>query len=42
MLISLFRVTSLFDTVNNIVTRLMNFRKKQLHEHEQQLSDYNI
>ena len=28
MLISLFRVTSWFDTVCNIVTRLVNFRKK--------------
>ena len=27
MLISLFRVTSWFDTVNNIVTRCLNFRK---------------
>ena len=28
MLISLFRVTSWFYTVNNIVTRCVNFRKK--------------
>ena len=37
MLISLLRVTSWFDTVYNIVTRWENL-KKQLHEHEQQLS----
>ena len=37
MLISLYRVTSWFDTVYNVVTRWMNFRKKQLHEHELQI-----
>ena len=42
MLISLFRVTFWFDTVCNIVTPLMNFRDIHLHEHELQLSDYNI
>ena len=42
MLISLFRVTSWFYTVCNIVTRWLNFGKKQLHEHELQLSDYNM
>ena len=42
MLISLFRGPCWFDTVCNIVTRWMNIRKKQLHEHELQLSDYNI
>ena len=42
MLISLFRVTSWFDTVWNIVTRWVNFRENHLHEHELQLSDYNI
>ena len=26
----------------NVVTRWINFRKKQLHEHELQLSDYDI
>ena len=40
--ISLFRVTSWFDTICNIVTRWVNFREKHLHEHELQLSDYNI
>ena len=34
MLISLFRVTSWFDTVNNAVTRWMNFRENHLHEHD--------
>ena len=43
MLISLLRVTPWFDTVYNIVTRWENFRKtKQLHEREQQLSEYDI
>ena len=36
MLISLFIVTSWFDTVNNAVTRWMNFRENHLHEHEHQ------
>ena len=41
--ISLFRVISWFDTVCIIVTRWVNFEKKtQFHEHEPQLSDYNI
>ena len=35
-----FRVTSWFDTVNNAVTRWMNFRENHLHEHD--LFDYNI
>ena len=42
MLISLVRVTSWFDTVCNIVTHCVNFRENHLHEHELQLSDYNI
>ena len=42
MLISRFRVTSWFDTINNAVTRLMNFRENHLHEHDLQLFDYNI
>ena len=42
MLINLFRVTSRFDTVYNIVTRWVNFENKHLNEHEQQLSDYTI
>ena len=42
MLISLFRVTSWFDTVNNAVTRWMIFRENHLHEHDLQLFDYNI
>ena len=42
MLISLFRVTSWFDTVYNIVTRWVNFRENHLHEHKQQWSDYDI
>ena len=42
MLISLFRVTSWFDTVNNAVTRWMNFRENNLLEHDLQLFDYNI
>ena len=42
MLISLFRHTSWFDTVYNIVTRWVNLRENHLHEHELQLSDYNI
>ena len=42
MLISLLKVTSCFDTVCNIVTRCVNFRENHLHEHELQLSDYNI
>ena len=37
-----FRVTSWFDTVYNVVTRWMNLEKKQLLEHDLQLSDYNI
>ena len=37
-----FLVTSWFYTVCNIVTRGVNFREKHLHEHELQLSDYNI
>ena len=42
MVISLFRVTSWFDTVSNIVTCWVNFRGDHLHEHDQQLhvSDY--
>ena len=40
--LSVFRVTSWFDIVCNIVTRWVNLRKKQLHEHELQLSDHNI
>ena len=39
---NLFRVTSWFYTVYNIVTRWMNFRENHLHEHELKLSDYNI
>ena len=31
-----------FDTVNNTVTRWMNFRENHLHEHDLQLFDYNI
>ena len=42
MLISLFRVTSWFDTVNNAVTPWMNFRENHLHEFGLQLFDYNI
>ena len=42
MLISLFRVTSWFDTVCNIVTRWVKFRENHLHEHKIQLSDYDI
>ena len=42
MLISLFRVTSWFDTICNIVTRCLNLRENHLHEHELQLADYNI
>ena len=42
MLISLFRVTSWFDTVNNAVTRWINFRENHLHEHVLQLFHYNI
>ena len=30
------------DTVYNIVTRWVNFRKSHLYEHELQLSKYNI
>ena len=41
-LISLFKVTSWFDTVNNAVTQWMNFRENHLHEHDLQLFDYNI
>ena len=41
MLISLFRVTSRFDSVCNIVIPWVNFRENHLHEHERQLSDYN-
>ena len=41
-LISLFRVTSWFDIVNNAVTRWMNFRENHLHEHDLQLFNYNI
>ena len=40
MLISLFIVTSWFDTVCNIVTRWVNFRENHLHEHKLQLSVY--
>ena len=39
MLISLFRATSWFDTIRNIVTRWVNFRENHLHKHELQLSD---
>ena len=42
MLISLLRVTSWFDTVNNALTRWMSFRQNHLHEHDLQLFDYNI
>ena len=42
MLIRLFRVTSWFDTVCNIVTRWVNFRENHLHEHKLQYSDYDI
>ena len=42
MLISLFRVTSWFDTVNNAVIRWMNFNEHNLHEHDLQLFNYNI
>ena len=42
MLISLLRVTSLFDTVNNVVTSWMNFKENHLHDHVLQLFDYNI
>ena len=42
MLISLFRVTSWFDTVCNIATHWVNFRDNHLHEHDLQLSNYNI
>ena len=42
MLIKLFRVTSWFDTVCNIVIRWMKFRENRLHEHELQLSDCNV
>ena len=42
MLISLFRVTSWFETVNNAVTRWMNFRENHLHEYDLKLFDYNI
>ena len=42
MLISLFRVTSWFETVNNAVTRWMNLRQNHLHEHDLQLFDYNV
>ena len=42
MLISPFRVTSWFDTVNNAVTHWMNFRENHLHEHDLQLFDYNL
>ena len=34
MLISLFRVTSCFDTVCNVVTRWVNFRENHLHKHD--------
>ena len=37
-----FLVTSWFYTVCKTVTRRVNFREKHLHEHELQLSDYNI
>ena len=33
---------SWFDAICNIVTQWVNFRKKHLHEHELQLSGYNI
>ena len=38
--ISLFRVTSWFNTVCDIVTRWVNFKENYLHEHELQLSGY--
>ena len=42
MLISLFGVTSWFDTICNIVTRWVNFIENHLHEHELLLSDNNV
>ena len=42
MLISLFRVTSWFDTVNNAVTRWMNFSENHLHEYDLQWFNFNI
>ena len=42
MLIRLFRVTSWFDTVCNIVTRSVNFSENRLHEYKLQLADYDI
>ena len=42
MLISLFRVNSWFDAVNNAVTRWMNFREDNLNEHDLQLFNYNV
>ena len=37
-----FIATSWFDTDCNVATRWVNFRDNHLHEHELQLSDYNI
>ena len=37
-----FLVTSSFDSVCITVTRWVNFGEKHLHEHELQLSDYNM
>ena len=37
--IGLFRATSWFDTVNNAVTRWINFRENHLNEHDLQLFD---
>ena len=39
---SFFLVTSWFYSVYNIVTHWVNFREKHLHEHDLQLSDYNM
>ena len=38
MLISLFRVTSWFDTAYNTVAHWLNFRENHLHEHELHLT----
>ena len=37
-----FLVTSWFEFVCVTVKRWVNFREKHLHEHELQLSDYNV
>ena len=42
MLISNSGLTSLFDSVYVVVLRWVNFSEKCLHEHELQLSDYNV